>query len=127
MSTSRPEHLTIGKFAQPGSLGQSFSNPASASTSPNEPTSGGSTIRSPFGIPTTSSLNPSAKMGTSRSGAGSPSHDPLAAPGSARFLPSKRYVLQMTQETGHLEAHANEAAFPELEKFKHKKASPAYQ
>lgn len=28
-----------------------------------------------------------------RSGAGSPSHDPLAAPGSGRFLSSKRCVL----------------------------------
>lgn len=28
-----------------------------------------------------------------RSGAGSPSHDPLAPPGSGRFLSSKRYVL----------------------------------
>lgn len=27
-----------------------------------------------------------------RSGAGSPSHDPLAAPGSGRFLSSKRCV-----------------------------------
>lgn len=29
-----------------------------------------------------------------RSGAGSPSHDPLAAPGSGRFLSSKRYVFE---------------------------------
>lgn len=32
-------------------------------------------------------------MTATRSGAGSPSHDPLAPPGSARFLASKRYVL----------------------------------
>lgn len=126
MSTSRPEHLTIGKFAQPGGLGQSFSNPASASTSPNEPTSGGSTIRSPFGLPTTSGLGSSAKMASTRSGAGSPSHDPLAAPGSARFLPSKRYV------NGNNPSHLWHSQMltcslsSEPAKFKHKKVSPAY-
>lgn len=100
MSTSRPEHLTIGKFAQPVGLGQSLSNPASANTSPNEPTSGGSaSIRSPFGMTTTSSLNPASKMSAAtRSGAGSPSHDPMAAPGSGRFLSSKRAREIQAQE-----------------------------
>lgn len=95
MSTTRPEHLTIGKFAQAtGGIGQPLSNPASTSTSPNELSSGGSTnLRSPFGIPTSSALGPGSKLTATRSGAGSPSHDPLAPPGSARFLPSKRYVL----------------------------------
>ncbi|ROW17467.1 hypothetical protein VPNG_00963 [Cytospora leucostoma] len=94
MSSSRPEHLSIGKFAQPGGLGQSLSNPASANTSPNEASSGGASIRSPFGIQTASGLNPAAKMSSAtRSGAGSPSHDPLAAPGSGRFLSSKSAVI----------------------------------
>ncbi|KAK4249922.1 hypothetical protein C7999DRAFT_29597 [Corynascus novoguineensis] len=78
MSTSRPgEHLSIGYPPQTLSA-QGRSNSPTA-TSPNDPQSAGSTLRSPFGL--SPGLTPTSKMsGASRSGAGSPSHE-LAASG----------------------------------------------
>ncbi|KAK3940514.1 protein JSN1 [Diplogelasinospora grovesii] len=76
MSTSRPnEHLTIGYPAQTATAQSHNASPTS--TSPNDPTSANS-IRSPFGL--SPGLTPSAKMsGTTRSGAGSPSHEMAAS------------------------------------------------
>lgn len=76
MSTSRPgEHLTIGYPPQTISAQRSNSP---TTTSPNDPQSAGSTLRSPFGL--SPGLTPTSKMsGASRSGAGSPSHEMAAS------------------------------------------------
>ncbi|KAK4123165.1 hypothetical protein N657DRAFT_656463 [Parathielavia appendiculata] len=77
MSSSRPgDHLTIG-YPPQGLSAQGRAN-SPTTTSPNDPQSAGSTIRSPFGL--SPGLTPTSKMsGASRSGAGSPSHDMAAA------------------------------------------------
>ncbi|KAK1756067.1 protein JSN1 [Echria macrotheca] len=74
-SSSRPnEHLTIGYPSQ-AAAAQRSGSPTSAS--PNDPQSAGA-VRSPFGL--SPGLAPSSKMSaSSRSGAGSPSHDMAAA------------------------------------------------
>ncbi|KAI0598505.1 hypothetical protein F4775DRAFT_601064 [Biscogniauxia sp. FL1348] len=74
MSTARSEHLTIG---YPSKSNGQRSNSPTANVSPVE-SSSSSAIRSPFGL--SGVMNPSSKMaGTSRSGAGSPSHDTTGA------------------------------------------------
>ncbi|KAK4198142.1 hypothetical protein QBC40DRAFT_95386 [Triangularia verruculosa] len=77
MSTSRPgEHLTIGYPPQTVSAQNRSNSPTS--TSPNDPQSAGSTLRSPYGI--SPGLTPTSKMpGISRSGAGSPNHEMAAS------------------------------------------------
>ncbi|KAK0748566.1 hypothetical protein B0T21DRAFT_24933 [Apiosordaria backusii] len=77
MSTSRPgEHLTIGYPPQTVSAQNRSNSPTS--TSPNDPQSAGSTLRSPYGL--SPGLTPTSKMsGASRSGAGSPSHEMAAS------------------------------------------------
>ncbi|KAJ4304110.1 hypothetical protein N0V88_001720 [Collariella sp. IMI 366227] len=75
MSTSRPsEHLTVG---YPPVSAQGRSN-SPTTTSPNDPQSAGSSLRSPFGL--SPGLTPTSKMsGAPRSGAGSPSHEMAAS------------------------------------------------
>ncbi|KAK4190401.1 hypothetical protein QBC35DRAFT_80714 [Podospora australis] len=77
MSNSRPgEHLTIGYPPQTVSAQNRSGSPTS--TSPNDPQSAGSNLRSPFGL--SPGLTPTSKMsGQSRSGAGSPSHEMAAS------------------------------------------------
>ncbi|KAL2136645.1 hypothetical protein VTI74DRAFT_2377 [Chaetomium olivicolor] len=77
MSTTRPgEHLTIGYPSQTVSVQGRSNSPTT--TSPNDPQSAGSTLRSPFGL--SPGLTPTSKMsGASRSGAGSPSHEMAAS------------------------------------------------
>ncbi|KAK4151514.1 hypothetical protein C8A00DRAFT_17084 [Chaetomidium leptoderma] len=77
MSTSRPgEHLTIGY--PPQTLSAQGRSNSPTTTSPNDPQSAGSTLRSPFGL--SPGLTPTSKMsGASRSGAGSPSHEMAAS------------------------------------------------
>ncbi|KAK4639450.1 hypothetical protein QC761_708390 [Podospora bellae-mahoneyi] len=77
MSTSRPgEHLTIGYPPQTLSAQNRSNSPTS--TSPNDPQSAGSTLRSPYGL--SPGLTPTSKMpGASRSGAGSPNHEMAAS------------------------------------------------
>ncbi|KAK3997287.1 hypothetical protein QBC44DRAFT_303489 [Cladorrhinum sp. PSN332] len=77
MSNSRPgEHLTIGYPPQTISTQNRSNSPTS--TSPNDPQSAGSTLRSPFGL--SPGLTSASKMsGASRSGNGSPSHEMAAS------------------------------------------------
>lgn len=77
MSTSRSgEHLTIGYPPQTVSAQNRSNSPTS--TSPNDPQSAGSTLRSPYGL--SPGLTPTSKMpGASRSGAGSPNHEMAAS------------------------------------------------
>ncbi|KAK4143674.1 uncharacterized protein C8A04DRAFT_12172 [Dichotomopilus funicola] len=77
MSNPRPsEHLTIG-YPPQGLSAQGRSN-SPTTTSPNDPQSAGSTLRSPFGL--SPGLTSSSKMsGASRSGNGSPSHEMAAS------------------------------------------------
>ncbi|KAI0869798.1 hypothetical protein GGS24DRAFT_138111 [Hypoxylon argillaceum] len=87
MSTSRSEHLAIGY--PPKSAGSQRSTSPVAHISPIESPSG-SSIKSPFGM--SGVMNPASKMGsTSRSGAGSPSHD---TPGSARLFSKRAREIQ---------------------------------
>jgi protein JSN1 len=83
MSSSRSDHPTLGYLPPTVSLPRSGSS--TANTSPTEPSNAGS-LRSPF----LGALNATGKMaGSTRSGAGSPSHD---LGGSSRLF-SKRYAL----------------------------------
>ncbi|KAK4238941.1 hypothetical protein C8A03DRAFT_32998 [Achaetomium macrosporum] len=77
MSTSRPnEFLTLGHPPQVVSAQGRSNSPTT--TSPNDPQSAGSTLRSPFGL--SPGLTPTSKMsGASRSGTGSPSHEMAAS------------------------------------------------
>ncbi|KAH6636193.1 hypothetical protein F5144DRAFT_169908 [Chaetomium tenue] len=77
MSASRPgEHLTIGY--PPQTLSAQGRSNSPTTTSPNDPQSAGGTLRSPFGM--SPGLTPTSKMSsTSRSGAGSPSHEMSAS------------------------------------------------
>ncbi|KAI2630477.1 hypothetical protein GGS21DRAFT_540128 [Xylaria nigripes] len=87
MSTVRSEHLAIG-YQSKSAGGQRSTSPGSH-ISPIESPSG-SSIKSPFGI--AGGMNPSSKIGgTSRSGAGSPSHE---APGSARLFSKRAREIQ---------------------------------
>ncbi|KAI3336753.1 hypothetical protein HD806DRAFT_17006 [Xylariaceae sp. AK1471] len=87
MSTARSEHLTIGY--PPKSAGSQRSTSPVAHISPIESPSS-SSIKSPFGM--SGVMNPASKIaGTSRSGAGSPSHD---APGSARLFSKRAREIQ---------------------------------
>ncbi|PBP27069.1 hypothetical protein BUE80_DR001975 [Diplocarpon rosae] len=74
MSSARSEHLTLGYLPPASALPRSGSGSSTASTSPTEPSSGNA-LRSPFGL--SGGLNSAGKMAnnTTRSGAGSPSHD----------------------------------------------------
>ncbi|KAL2015506.1 hypothetical protein VTK56DRAFT_5344 [Thermocarpiscus australiensis] len=89
MSTSRPgEHLNIGYPPQPASAQNRSTSPAS--TSPNDPQSAGSNLRSPFGL--SPGLTPTSKIsGASRSGTGSPSHEMAA---SGRLFPKRAREIQ---------------------------------
>ncbi|KAI0480652.1 hypothetical protein GGR56DRAFT_284729 [Xylariaceae sp. FL0804] len=87
MSTARSEHMTIG--FPPKSANSQRSTTPTASGSPAEPSSA-SAIRSPFGM--SGIMNPAGKMaGTSRSGAGSPPHDPA---GSSRLFSKRAREIQ---------------------------------
>ncbi|KAI0128876.1 hypothetical protein BJ170DRAFT_350062 [Xylariales sp. AK1849] len=92
MSSARSEHMTLGFPPNiANSQGRSTSpTTTTSSQSPIEPTSA-SAIRSPFGM--SNPLNPSgSKMaGTTRSGAGSPSHD---MPGSSRLFSKRAREIQ---------------------------------
>ncbi|KAI1176293.1 hypothetical protein F4777DRAFT_277635 [Nemania sp. FL0916] len=87
MSSARSEHLAIGY--PPKSAGSQRSTSPVAHISPIESPSG-SSIKSPFGM--SGAMNPASKIGgSSRSGAGSPSHD---TPGSARLFSKRAREIQ---------------------------------
>ncbi|KAI1854831.1 hypothetical protein JX266_000949 [Neoarthrinium moseri] len=85
MSSARSDHLTLG-FANPNQGRSTSPTTTTKSQSPIE-----SSIRSPFGMSGT--LNPpgSKMAGTTRSGAGSPSHD---LPGSSRLFSKRAREIQ---------------------------------
>ncbi|OTA99185.1 hypothetical protein M426DRAFT_91257 [Hypoxylon sp. CI-4A] len=87
MSTARSsEHLTIG-YPPKSANGRSTSPTTSF---PPIESPGASSVRSPFGM--SGVLNPPGKMaGTTRSGAGSPSHE---APGSSRLFSKRAREIQ---------------------------------
>ncbi|XXH05105.1 tethering complex subunit [Hypoxylon texense] len=86
MSTSRSEHLSIG-YPPKAANGRSTSP---TTTFPPIDSPGASTVRSPFGM--SGVLNPPGKMaGTTRSGAGSPSHETA---GSSRLFSKRAREIQ---------------------------------
>ncbi|KAH8594921.1 hypothetical protein B0O99DRAFT_166985 [Bisporella sp. PMI_857] len=94
MSSTRSDHLTLGYLPTPQTaVNPPRSGSSTANTSPTEASSGNS-LRSPFGI--SGAFNSANKMaGNTRSGAGSPSHEPL---GSASRIYSKRAREIQAQE-----------------------------
>ncbi|KAK9781895.1 hypothetical protein SCAR479_01766 [Seiridium cardinale] len=88
MSSARSEHLTLG--FPPTTQGRSSSPTTSTSQSPID-SSGASAVRSPFGMSGTLNATGSKMAGTTRSGAGSPSHD---LPGSGRLFSKRAREIQ---------------------------------
>ncbi|KAK4135377.1 hypothetical protein BT67DRAFT_377589 [Trichocladium antarcticum] len=99
MSTSRSsEHLPIGYPPQSVSAHRSNSP---TSTSPSDPQSAGSTLRSPFGL--SPGLTATSKMsGASRSGSGSPSHEMAAA---GRLFSKRAREIQAQEGIAGLPLH----------------------